>query len=214
MSRSLILIALVALIAVPASAFAMTPELSAAWGWGWGGSADSQQGRFSLDPAMDISGVISVPVGPLNWGEFHYTWQDAGMSRSGAGYHQHVTDVQVHKFQLAGLRALKPGNVQPFLLGGIGATWFNPTESAVDIDGTTYFLDSSWMLSFMIGAGAKIWLGQEEKVGLRLQIRTMPSLYNSSGGIWVGTGGGGVSVSGNAIWQWDVTAGLSIKLGG
>ena len=214
MFRSLILLALVALIAVPAPVSAMTPELSAAWGWGWGGSADSQLGRFSLDAAMDLSGVISVPMGPLNWGEFHYTWQDAGMTLSGTGYNQPLTDVGIHKFQIAGLRALKPGPVQPFLLGGIGATYFTPHSSTVDIDGDTYFLESSWMLSFLIGAGAKIWLGEEEKVGLRLQIRTMPSLYNSYGGIWVGTGGGGVSVSGSAVWQWDVTAGLSFKLGG
>jgi hypothetical protein len=158
--------------------------------------------------------VISVPVGQLNWGEFHYSYQGTEMTLSQAGFHQSLTDLGMHSFQLVGLRALKPGKVQPFLLGGLGTTWFNPSEGSVEIDGDRYGLDSSWRLSFIMGAGAKIWLGEEEKVGLRLQIRTLPALYNTGGGIWVGSGGGGVSLSGNAIWRWDVSAGISVKLGG
>ena len=99
-------------------------------------------------------------------------------------------------------------------MGGIGTTLFTPSENFFDLNGTRYGLDSSWRLSFVLGAGAKVWLGEEEKVGLRLQIRTQPVLYNTSGGIWVGSGGSGLSISGNAIWRWDVSAGLTVKLGG
>ena len=215
MFRSVILLALVALILLPTTALATTPELGAAWGWSWGGSADTRNlGRLRLDPAQDLSGVLSIPVGRLNWGELHYTWRSTAMTRDGAGFHQSLTDLSIHTIQLAGLRSLRPGPVQPFLMGGIGTTYFSPSESFVDIEGDRYNLDSTWRLSFLLGVGAKVWLGEAEKVGLRVQLRTMPALYNSSTGIWFGTGGSSVSISGNAIWQWDVTAGLSVKLGG
>jgi hypothetical protein len=218
MLRPLWLILILALSILPAAAQAQaqatTPELGGAWGWSWGGSADSRVGRFRLDASQDLSGVISIPVERLAWGEFHYTWRSTGLTRDGTGFHEQLTDVSIHTMQIAGLRAIKPGPVQPFLLGGIGTTYFSPNESFVDIDGERYSLSSSWRLSFVIGAGAKIWLGEAQKVGLRAQIRTMPALYNSSTGLWFGSGGSSISVSGNAIWQWDVTAGISIKLGG
>ena len=216
MFRSFILVAFAAVMLLPApAAAATTPELSAAWGWSWGGSADTYQlGQLRLDATYDLSGVISIPVGHLNWGEFQYTWRNTTMTRQGAAFHEPLSDLGVHTFQLAGLRAIQPGPIQPFIMGGIGTTLFLPSESYVDVEGERYTLDSSWLLSFLIGVGAKVWLGEEEKVGLRVQLRTMPALYNSSTGIWFGSGGGGASISGNAIWQWDVTAGLSIKLGG
>lgn len=214
MVRALLSVLLICFLLAPAGSLAMTPEISGFWGWGWGGSADSRLGKFKLEPAASYSGVISVPVGQLNWGEFHYSYQGSEMTLSGRGFHESLTDLGIHSFQLVGQRALMPGQVQPFLMSGIGTTWFNPSNSFFEIDGERYGLDSSWRLSFVLGAGAKIWLGQDEKVGLRLQIRTLPALYNSSGGIWVGSGGGGVSISGNAIWRWDLSAGLTVKLGG
>jgi opacity protein-like surface antigen len=214
MIRSILGCVLFVLLAFPGGAAAMTPEISGFWGWGWGGSADSRLGKFKLEPASSYSGVISVPAGHLNWGEFHYSYQGSETTLSRAGFHQPLTDLGIHSFQLVGLRALQPGKVQPFLLGGFGTTWFNPSASFFEIDGERYGLDSSWRLSFILGAGAKIWLGQEERVGLRLQIRTLPALYNTSGGIWVGSGGSSVTISGNALWRWDVSAGLTVKLGG
>lgn len=213
MFRAILTLVLLALVVVPADAVAMTPEITGLWGWGWGGSADSRQGKFKLEPASSYGAVISVPAGHLNWGEFQYSYQGTEMTLSQAGFHQSLTDLGIHSFQLVGLRALQPGKVQPFLLGGFGTTWFNPSDSFFELDGERYGLDSSWRLSFILGAGAKVWLGQEEKIGLRLQIRTMPALYNTSGGIWVGGGGSSVTVSGNALWRWDVSAGLTVKLG-
>jgi hypothetical protein len=214
MIRSIFVALLALLVVAPITAFATTPELSGSYGWGWGGSADSREGRLLLEAGSSYAGVISVPAGHLNWGEFQYTYHASEMTLSGAGRHRSISNLGMHSFQLVGLRAIKPGPVQPFVIGGIGTTWFSPSESLFDLDGTTYGLESSWRLSFVLGAGAKIWLGKEEKVGLRVQLRTLPALYNTGGGIWVGSGGGGLSISGNAIWRWDVSAGLSIKLGG
>jgi len=214
MFRSIVLLSLLVFLVLPSVSWAATPEISGAWGWSWGGSADSRVGRFRLDDGMDLSGVISVPVGYLNWGEFHYSWRSTSMTLSGAGFNQSLTDMGIQNFQLVGLRALQPGKVQPFLLGGIGTTFFSPDASYVDIDGNRYTTDSSWKLSFILGIGAKVWLGEEERFGLRVQLRTMPALYNSSTGIWVGGGGSSVSISGEAIWQWDATVGVSVKLGG
>ena len=192
----------------------MTPEISGSWGWMWGGSADSRVGKFRLDSTSNYSATLGFPVAFLSWAELQYTYQATAMTLENFGSRQSLTDMDTHFFQLAVTRGLKDGPLVPYVVTGIGTTWFNPAQSQIDIEGTTYRLDSSWKLSFVLGLGVKVWLGEAEKVGLRLQFRTLPSLYNSSTGIWVGGGGGGVSISGNAIWQFDVSAGLPVKLGG
>ena len=208
------LVVLSAVLVGPARATPGTPELSGSWGWMWGGSADSRVGRFRLDSTMNVGGVISVPVGHLNWTELQYTWQGTAMTLDGLGPFRSLTDMNVHHVQVVGLRAIQDGPVMPYVIGGIGTTVFDPAAGFVDIEGARYSLATSWKLSFVVGAGVKVWLGEAERVGLRLQIRTLPSLYNSSTGVWVGGGGASVSVSGSAIWQFDVSAGLSVKLGG
>jgi hypothetical protein len=192
----------------------MTPEISGSWGWMWGGSADSWQGKLRLDSSSNFGATLGVPVAFLSWGEAQYTYQSTAMTLDGFGTRQNLTNMDVHFFQLAATRGVKDGPVVPYVLGGIGTTWFNPAQSVISIDGTLYNLDSSWKLSFVLGLGVKVWLGEAEKVGLRLQFRTLPTLYNSSGGIWVGGGGAAVSISGNAVWQFDVSAGVTVKLGG
>jgi len=211
---SVLLLGLFSGMAVQEAAAVGTPELSGSWGWMWGGSASSRVGTFRLNSAATYSGALSIPVGALNWTEAHYTYQGSSMTLDGSGLFRPLTDIGIHYMQLAGLRGLRQGPVMPYVLGGIGTTYYSPSESFVDINGTIYNLDSSWKLSFVLGAGLKVWLGEAEKVGLRLQFRALPTLFNSSTGIWVGGGGGGVSVSGNAVWQFDVSAGVAIKLGG
>jgi hypothetical protein len=217
--RPSILVALTTLILLgalgnAAKAGPMKPEISGSWGWMWGGSAGSRVGTFRLDSSSNYSATLGIPVASLTWAELQYTYQSTAMTLDDFGVRKSLTDMDIHFFQLVSTRGLKDGPVVPYLLGGIGTTWFNPEQSLIVIDGQTYGLNSSWKLSFVLGLGVKVWLGQAEKVGLRLQFRTLPTLYNSSTGIWVGGGGGGVSISGNAVWQFDVSAGLTVKLGG
>lgn len=197
-----------------AHAAPMTPEISGSWGWMWGGSASSRVGRLRLDSSSNYSATLGVPVSFLSWAEAQYTYQGTAMTLDGQGLFQSLTDIDVHFFQLAAARGLKDGPVVPYVLGGIGTTWFNPAQSVIFIDGDPFDLNSSWKLSFVLGLGVKVWLGEAEKVGLRLQFRTLPTLYNSSTGIWVGGGGGGISINGSAVWQFDASAGVTIKLGG
>jgi hypothetical protein len=211
---SLTVLLLVGTLGDVAQAGPMTPEISGSWGWMWGGSASALVGKFRLDDSANYGATLGVPVAFLSWAEFQYTYQSTAMTLDGQGLSQSLTDMDVHFFQLAAARGLKDGPAVPYLLGGIGTTWFNPAQSAIIINGTGYNLDSSWKLSFVLGLGVKVWLGEAEKVGLRLQFRTLPTLYNSSTGVWVGGGGGGISINGSAVWQFDVSAGVTVKLGG
>lgn len=214
MRRALLLAALLLPLTAGTASAQMTPELSGSWGWMWGGSASSLAGTFRLDDAASYSATASFPAGNLNWVEAHYSYQGSAMTLDGFGRLDKLTDIGVHYMQIGGLRGIKDGPVVPYVVGGIGATYYSPSESVIQIDGTTYGLDSSWKLSFALGAGVKVWLGEEERVGLRLQFRVLPTLYNSSTGVWVGGGGGGISVNGSAIWQFDASAGVTVKLGG
>ena len=63
-------------------------------------------------------------------------------------------------------------------------------------------------MSIAVAAGAKILLG--ESLGIRLQARMgLPMGFN---GLWVGTGGGGVSFY-VPVAQFDFTAGLFLRFG-
>ncbi len=75
-------------------------------------------------------------------------------------------------------------------------------------------LQTATKFSFSFGLGVKSYFGEAEKVGIRASFKVMPTLYNTSGGLWFGSSGGGVAVSGNALWQWEAAIGLTIKLGG
>jgi hypothetical protein len=41
----------------------------------------------------------------------------------------------------------------------------------------------------------------------------MPTFYNTGASLWFGSGGSGIAVSGNAIWQWEIAGGLTVKFG-
>ena len=52
-----------------------------------------------------------------------------------------------------------------------------------------------------------------ERFGLRASFRTIPTFYNTSAGLWFGTGGASVGINGWAIWQWEVAGGVTVRLG-
>ncbi len=59
----------------------------------------------------------------------------------------------------------------------------------------------------------KAYFGKAERIGIRATFKVMPTMYNTWGGMYFGGGGAGLTVSGNAIWQWEAAGGVTIKFG-
>ena len=124
--------------------------------------------------------------------------------RRNTGITQDLFDVNVHYFQVGAVHETGRGKVRPFGAFTIGTTLFHAQDPR---------RSDEWLASATLGGGAKIDLSK--KVGIRLQGRILVPLIFSGGSIWVGSGGAGVAVgSWTPFIQFDLTAGIYIKLGG
>jgi len=126
------------------------------------------------------------------------------ITRFPSGIKQDLFDVNVHYFQVGAVHELGRGKARPFGAFTIGTTLFHaqdPTRS------------DEWLFSATLGGGAKIDVS--DKVGIRLQGRILLPLIFSGTSLWVGTGGSGVAFGAwTPFVQFDLTAGIYIKLGG
>ena len=122
-------------------------------------------------------------------------------------------DTVVHYWQIGALQGLPRGNFVPYLMGSLGLTYYSPKSSSVEIEDTTFRLDSVTKFSMAFGVGIKADMGPDQRVGFGAQFRVLPTLYNTGAGLWFGSGGASLSVGGSAIWQYEVAAGLTVKLG-
>ena len=180
-------------------------EITPMAGWQYGGTIDGGQGGdVHFNAGWNFGGSLGIQMEPTLTGEVSWSVEKSKAVLRPPGVLPDTTlfDVDIHYFQLAGLRDLKEGPVRPFVLGSVGATMFDPKASG---------LDSHWFFSLGVGVGVRAPLS--ERIGLRVQGRFLLPLQFDSGSIFCGSGGCAGSVSGGtAIPQGDVSAGLSLKL--
>jgi hypothetical protein len=197
-------------------------ELSATYGSMWGGNIDFSYGlpttslklRTGTGPSYGFA--LDYNIHPMQAVEISYTRQDGSLDLDYQGIRT-LTDMSVNVWHIGSIRYLAPGKVKPFVLASLGATYFSPTESTFLLDegdpDTLVNTQSSTKFSFNFGLGIKSYFGKTEKIGIRASFKVMPTFYNTWGGMYLGTGGAGLTFSGNAIWQWEAAAGLSVKFG-
>ena len=94
---------------------------------------------------------------------------------------------------------------RPYIVATVGVSRFEPDDAAFDSE--TFF-------AFGVGGGYKLW--PTSRLGLRLEGRFFGSVVDSDETVFCRTGGvtSGclIAVSGDAIWQWELTAGLVFRL--
>jgi hypothetical protein len=188
-------------------------DITAAYGHMWGGSVGTSRGTLRLDTDASWFFALDIPVDTATWLELAYTRQDTRLNLDRRGGRTSLSDMSVNYWHVGGVRGLPRGNVIPYVSGSLGVTYYSPAESRVTVDGDTFGLDSATKFSLGLGLGAKVFLGEARRFGLRAQFRTLATFYGGSSGIWFGTGGAGVSFSGSAVWQWEVSGGVTVRLG-
>ncbi len=189
-------------------------EFSVTYGSMWGGNLGTRFGTLRTATAPSLGFALDIPVQPTMAVELSYTRQDGAVDYDTRGSLTKLTDMSVNYWQIGAIRGLTDGKVRPFITTGLGLTYYSPSESTVIIEEETFNVTSSTRFSLVLGLGFKAYFGKAEKIGLRASIKTFPTLYNTSGGLWIGTGGASLGVTGNAIWQWEAAAGLTVKFGG
>ncbi len=196
-------------------------EVSATYGSMWGGNIDLSYGinsrkiRTGTGPSMGFA--LAYNLHPMQAIEISYTRQEGSLDLDYKGIRT-LTDMSVNVWHIGSIRYLAPGKVKPFVLASLGATYFSPSEGSFildedDPDNTLVYTQTSTKFSFNFGLGVKAYFGKAERIGIRATFKVMPTMYNTWGGMYLGTGGAGLTVSGNAIWQWEAAGGVTIKFG-
>ena len=196
-------------------------EVSATYGSMWGGHFDLTYGvnsrtlRAGTGPSYSIA--VDYNIHPMQAIELNYTRQDGSLDLDYQGLRT-LTDWSVNFWQIGSVRYLAPpGKVRPFVLTSLGATYFSPAQASFLLDeddpDSLVYTQTTTKFSLNFGLGVKSYFGEAEKVGIRASFKVLPTFYNTWGGMYFGTGGASVGISGNAIWQWEAAIGLTVKFG-
>ena len=195
-------------------------ELSATYGSMWGGNIQFSGGKMRTATGPSWGIALDIPLHPFAALELSYTHQDGALDWDANGSQVvKLSDMSVDYWQIGAIKGMLEGAVRPFFSTSLGATVYNPTESQFTIPpddptGDLYYLDSTTMFSFTLGIGVKAYFGEAQRFGLRGSLKTLATMYNTGGGLFIGTGGVSAGITGNAIWQWEAAIGLTVKLGG
>jgi hypothetical protein len=160
-------------------------------------------GDVSLADNMNYGGTIGIRVKPQQFIEFTVNRWDTDLRFRGVAVPDDVSTA-VTNFYLGGYQEIPQGNVRPFFGFGLGATWYSPNSDSFGDD---------WRFSVTLGGGVKIWLGEAQKVGIRLGGNLLMTFLSSSWGGYCGTGGCGLGLFGTGVADLNFTAGLTLGLG-
>jgi len=188
-------------------------EFSATYGSMWGGNISTYYGTLRTATGPSFGFALDVPLDPVTALELSYTRQEGGLDWDTRGSKDRLTDMSVNYWQIGAIRGLIEGQVRPFVSTSLGVTYYSPEKGTVVIEDETYNVGTMTKFSFVIGVGAKAYFGEAQRFGLRGSFKVLPTLYNTGGGVWFGTGGASLGITGNAIWQWEAAIGLTVKLG-
>jgi hypothetical protein len=180
-------------------------ELTAFGGYQVGGKLEVQEGDLRISDNPNFGVILNVPVQSGGQAELLWAHQETNLQLTDrtTGVQTELFPMSVDYFQLGGLlEADRSGRMRAYGMGTLGATLFSP-------QGTDR--SSEWRFSGGFGVGAKSFLN--ERVGIRTEARLMFTLINGAGSIWCGGGGCLTNVSGTAIAQLLLTAGLTFKMG-
>ena len=176
-------------------------------GYRFGGELKDMQTGKSLDlesgPAYGVVvdwGFPETLSGTTRQIEFLWSCQDTDLDTGGATYRAHGLSLDVHYFQVDGMLQWDTEHLEPFVTGGLGATYVRPNwEDAGD----------DWNLSVNLGGGAKYWFN--ESIGLRADGRGFLTFVDGDEPFADVPGSLPISYDGDTLWQFEATAALVVR---
>jgi hypothetical protein len=189
-------------------------ELSGFVGYQLSTDAGTCCGTLRIDGSIDFGAALSYELRrgyavELLW---IYVPTKVRFDSNGLGFPSSIdkSNVTENYIQLGGVYGLKRGRLEPFLSLTAGVIILSPAPNTL-ADGTTLTADTQVKFAFTAGGGLKVWIN--EMFAVRLEVRALVPVYFNSTAFYVGTGGGGVGVSGGIPFaQFDFTGGLVVAL--
>ena len=171
---------------IPMYGYTWTVSQSATYS-GFGGDLDFKNSDF-WGIAIDINTKPGVQARLL------YRRQDTKLTWKQIGITEELGDVAVEYWHVGAVGGMVKGNMMPF--------------TSLTLGGTRYVtdLEDNWKFSIILSIGAKVHLN--DRIGLMVAGQ-MPYTFTDA---FLGIGTGGVSIGGYGIVQFDVVAGLIIKI--
>lgn len=172
-------------------------------------NVESESGSDKLDVADGPSVGLAVgkDLAEDSAVEVMWTRQDSEMrAMDGTAPSEEAGSLTIDTYHFNGLYfpPQPEGRARWFVLGGIGASVFSPENTYAAL---TQF-------SFALGGGTKILLW--DYVGLRLDARWSPTLFNTDGTIACSSSASGgrcfVTSSGQVLHQYELTGGVYLRL--
>jgi hypothetical protein len=191
-------------------------EISPFAGYMFGGSLNFYEGKLKAENNLNYGVAMDIKLATDTQIELMWTQMaTSGQFEPYYSYEYLATnsfDMNVGYIQIGGVREIEMDKVHPFGVFTLGTTYFIPKN--VDFPNSTSYenIDSEWVFSMTLGAGAKIWFN--DRVGIRLQGNLMLPMFWGGAGFTVGTGGSGFYVgTGTSMVQGSFTGGLIFALG-
>lgn len=109
---------------------------------------------------------------------------------------------------IGGVVGRRLGRIEPYGTLTAGLVIISPSALRLT-DGSTLTPNDTVQFAFTAGIGAKIWI--TEMIAFRAEARALVPVYFTGTSFYVGTGGGGVGLSGGIPFaQFDFTGGVTI----
>ncbi len=174
-------------------------EASPFFGYRFGGSIETSGGQetdIQAGPCYGLSLDYAPNVSDIKL-ELFWSRQDSGLNLDGLGglNHLHMT---VDEFMLGGIYEQAQGRLHETVTALVGATLFSPADN-----------DRQARFAFGIGLGVKYFL--LKNLALRADLRGYGTVVESDSA-FISTGGVTLLYfSGSAIWQGEVSGGITLS---
>ena len=179
-------------------------ELTGFAGYAFGGKISTSLGDVKVNDSEMFGAILGLNVRPGYQVELSWNYQPTDLElRPFVGASSSI-GLDVHYFQIGGLRQIEQGNAFPFLKFTLGATYYVPESQP--LGGVN--LDSEWRFSMTLGLGAKYFFNP--RVGLRFQGDLVGTFLNTSGGMFCGFGGCSLGLFGSGVISGDVAGGVTV----
>ena len=174
-------------------------EVTPFTGYQWGGEAEDEFTGFGLKlaEASNYGLIVDVDIEPPTQLEFFWSHQATELNVKGGGS---LGDMDVDYFHIGGTQQWPRGKVIPFVAGGLGVTYFDPSLAGAG---------SATRFSMGLGGGVKVMA--TERIGLRLEARGLATLGDSEGFLFSGNDGTVVVFTRDVFWQIMVSAGVIVR---
>ena len=189
-------------------------EISGFAGYQLSSDAGTCCGTIVIDGSAVYGAALGYEVRPGYSVELMWTYVPTNVAFRSTGLTFPSSDgkssLGLHYIQIGGLVGRRLGRVEPYGTVSAGLVIISPSALRLT-DGSTFTPQSSVQFAFTAGLGAKIWIN--EMIAIRLETRALVPVYFTGTSFYVGTGGGGVGLSGGIPFaQFDFTGGLTIAL--